>query len=292
MSPRRYASKNWPLVGLECAGVVFLAGLLSLNFNPFLSWYGADRLDWRSVWWLSISQTLTGAGLLLSPLALLACLAGLVSRCVHGRWWPYVAAAVAVVAVVLWVSPTGFTRTLTAHFEWNATDGFQIFRLQQKDGAAQDVSNKAWTWMVAAQIEPLLQDYFRANNWQKMNGDEDVVVTRILPIAHPVALGSGETLQDPDETPLMEAANRGDVTAAQKLLAGGAEVNARDQGEQTALIYACRSANANPALVKVLLAAGADVNVRSRTGYTALLWAQTRNNAEIVRLLRRANARP
>jgi len=113
----------------------------------------------------------------------------------------------------------------------------------------------------------------------------------------------GETLEDPDETDLMRAAARGDLKTVQQLLsaATGANVNAGvnalninalDQSGQTALILACRNPKANPDVVKALLAAGADVNLRSRAGYTPLTWAQVHNNAEIIRLLRRAEGRP
>ena len=73
--------------------------------------------------------------------------------------------------------------------------------------------------IVGIQIQPLLRGYFKLNDWQKMNGDIGVKVVRILPIAWPVALGSGgETLEDPDETDLMRAAAREDSKAVQQLL--------------------------------------------------------------------------
>jgi ankyrin repeat protein len=150
----------------------------------------------------------------------------------------------------------------------------------------------------------LLRGYFRLNDFQKMNGDIGIKVVRIIPIAWPIELGSGgETLEDPDETDLMRAAAREDLKAVQQLLsaARGANlnagvnaqnINALDQSGQTALILACRNPKTNPDVVKALLAAGADVNLRSRAGYTPLTWAQVRNNAEVIRLLRRAGGRP
>jgi ankyrin repeat protein len=114
-------------------------------------------------------------------------------------------------------------------------------------------------------------------------------------MAWPVALGSGgETLEDPDETDLMRAAGHDDLKSVQQLLAAESKpnVNALDQSGQTALILACQHPKADPGVVKALLAAGADLNLRSRTGYTALTWAQARNNAEVMRLLRRAGGRP
>jgi ankyrin repeat protein len=91
----------------------------------------------------------------------------------------------------------------------------------------------------------------------------------------------------------MRAASQEDLKAVQQLLsaATAANVNALDQGGQTALILACQNPKANPDVVKALLAAGADVNLRSRNGYTALTWAHARNNSEVSRLLRRAGGR-
>jgi len=287
---------NWPLIGLEAGAVLFVVGLLALDLNPFVRWYGVDFLDSRVSWWNAAGETLAGAGLLIASLAVIGCVAAIVSRCFRRSPWPYIVGALLVAGTVLWIAPTGLTRNLTAHFEWNAIDGFQVFRLQAGDDSAgswRESANRLWQEIVAIQIEPILQNYFKANDWQKMNGDEDIIVVRIVPVARPVAIGSGgETLEVPDETPLMQAATEGDTSTAQRLLSAGAAVNTRDQNGQTALIYACRSPKASPALVKLLLTAGADVNVRSRNGYTALLWAQTRNNGEITRLLRRAGARP
>jgi len=58
------------------------------------------------------------------------------------------------------------------------------------------------------------------------------------------------------------------------------------------LILACESPKPSLDVVKALLAANANVNLRSRNGYTALTWALARNNREIIRLLRKAGAKP
>jgi ankyrin repeat protein len=157
------------------------------------------------------------------------------------------------------------------------------------------VGGSALRSIVEVEIQPLLHNYFKLNDWQKMNGDVSVKVTKIIPIAWPVALGSGgDTLEDPDETPLMRAAVQGDLKTVQQLLSGttSAAVNALDQGGQSALILACQNPRTRPDLVKALIAAGANVNLRSRNGYTALTWALARNNNEVSRLLRRAGGRP
>ena len=241
---------------------------------------------------------LTGAGLLTGALALLGSLAVIVSRFAGRRSWPYVVAALIVCCAVVWVSPSGFIRDLDSHFEWNTADGFTVFRLQTWDqaaGAWRPIENSALLWMVEIQLQPLLRAYFKLNDWPKMNGDVNVRVARIIPIAWPVALGSGgETLEDPDQTTLMRAAVQGDLTTVKLLLTGATStsVNSLDQGGQSALILACQNPKTNPEVVKALLASGANVNLRSRNGYTALTWAMARNNTEVSRVLRRAGGRP
>jgi hypothetical protein len=198
----------------------------------------------------------------------------------------------------VWIISAGHTRHLNADFEWDAGGGFSEFRLQELDeatGTLRPASNVLWQSIVKIQIQPLLRGYFKLNDWQKMNGHVGVAVIRILPVAWPIALGSGgEALEDPDETALMRAAAQEDLKTVQQLLSGAAhaEVNALDQGGQTALILACQNSQANPEVIKALLASGADVNLRSRNGYAALTWALARNNTAVVRLLRRAGGKP
>ncbi len=277
--------------------MLFAGGLTLLYLNPFWHFDEAGFLDWRVHWWNAAGETITSAGLLIEALAVIGLLAVIVSRYVDWRSWPYLVSALLIVCALVWVIPAGFIRNLDAHFEWDAADGFSVFRLQTWDEAAgiwRPAGSSALQYAVEIQIQPLLRGYFKMNDWQKMNGDISVKVVRMIPMAWPVALGGGgETLEDPDETALMRAAAQGDLKTAQQLLssAAGASVNALDQGGQSALILACQNPKTKPEMVKALLAAGASVNLRSRNGYTALTWAIARNNSEITRLLRHAGGR-
>jgi hypothetical protein len=290
---------SWAVTGLEAGAVLFAGGLTLLYLNPFWHFDEAGFLDWRVHWWNAAGEVLIAAGLLTEALALLGSLAVILSRAAGRRSWPYTLAALLVFCAVVWLIPSGFIRDLDAHFEWNTADGFAVFRLQAWDNASgnwRPVENSALRWIVEIQLQPLLRSYFRLNDWPKMNGDVNLKVARIIPIAWPVALGSGgETLEDPDETALMRAAVQGDLKSVRQLLAeatSAASVNSLDQGGQSALILACQNPQTNSEVVKALLAAGANVNLRSRNGYTALTWANTRNNTEVSRLLRRAGGRP
>ncbi|MGA7927742.1 MAG: ankyrin repeat domain-containing protein [Candidatus Sulfotelmatobacter sp.] len=295
---RRIRPTTWAVAAVEAGAVLFITGLALLYGNPFWHFDERNFLDWRAPWWNTACEVLIAAGLLTEALALVGSAALIVSRCFSRRSWPYLVAALLVGGVVVWISPAGFTRTLDAHFEWNSADGFNAFRLQVWDEGAgiwRPAGNSVWQSIVEIQIQPLLRGYFKMNDWQKMNGDIGVNVVRIIPAAWPIGLGSGgETLEDPDQTPLMRAAARGDLKAVQQLLSAAtrADLNALDQTGQTALILACQNPKAHPDVVKALLAAGADVNLRSRNSYTALTWALARNNVEVSRLLRRAGGRP
>lgn len=289
---------TWAVYGLEAGALLFIAGLALLYFNPFWHFDDGGFLDRRVHWWNAAGQILIAVGLFTEALALVASAAVVVSRFSGRRSWPYIVAALLTLSAVLWISPGGFIRDLNAHFEWNSADGFNVFRLQSSDdggGTWHLLGNQLWQSTVGVQIQPLLRGYFELNDWKKMNGDLGIGVVKIIPVAWPIELGSGgETLEDPDETDLMRAAAHEDLKAVQQLLSapGNMNVNALDQTGQTALIIACQKPKANPDVVKALLAAGADANLRSRTGYTALTWALNRNNAEVVRLLRRAGGRP
>jgi len=288
---------RWALTGLEAGAVLFLAGLAVLYFNPFWHFDEGGFLDRRAHWWNTAGEILAAVGLLTEALSLVGSVALLVSRFSGRRSWPYVVAALLVLAAVVWVAPAGFTRNLDVHFEWNSADGFDVFRLQERDESGANwraAGSPIWQSIVETQVQPLLKNYFKLNDWQKMNGDVPIKVVRIIPIAWPLDLGSGgETLEDPDETDLMLAAAQEDLKAAQRLLSteSSAEVNALDQTGQTALILACQNPKANPDVVKALIAAGADVSLRGRNGYTALTWALARNNGEVTRLLRRAGGK-
>jgi ankyrin repeat protein len=83
-------------------------------------------------------------------------------------------------------------------------------------------------------------------------------------------------------TPLMYAASIGSPEALKMLLDAGADVNAKNGLDVTALIYGAF----DPAKTRLLIAAGADVNARSKVGRTPLIVAAAHpGSAEVVTLL-------
>jgi cytohesin len=98
------------------------------------------------------------------------------------------------------------------------------------------------------------------------------------------------------KTPLMEAVDEPDQffdatreAVVQALVAGGADVAARDSGGWTALHFAGR---ADVRAVELLLAAGADPLVTADDGTTPLHTAAEHNNVETARALIAAGAAP
>ncbi|MGB7503674.1 MAG: ankyrin repeat domain-containing protein [Azonexus sp.] len=67
---------------------------------------------------------------------------------------------------------------------------------------------------------------------------------------------------------LIEVVRAGDVAAAQRLFAEGADVNARDEAGATLLMLASHAGDLP--MAKALLEAGADVNASDALGWTAL----------------------
>lgn len=92
------------------------------------------------------------------------------------------------------------------------------------------------------------------------------------------------------ETPLMEAARRGNLATVQALLAAGAEVNAREtNGGQDALMWALAQRHANVAAE--LVRHGADVHASSQAGFTPLMFAAQQGDAASARILLKAGAK-
>src|SRR5215216_1232927 len=103
-------------------------------------------------------------------------------------------------------------------------------------------------------------------------------------------------INQPDQdgyTPLMRAAERGQVNAVRALLKRGAEVDARHPAGITALMFAARKGCLQ--VVKLLLAAGADPNVSVATPdvgeVNPLIWGILSRNKEVVKTLLKAGAK-
>jgi ankyrin repeat protein len=84
---------------------------------------------------------------------------------------------------------------------------------------------------------------------------------------------------------LLAAAYGNDVATAERLIAAGADVNAKDHSEQSAYLIATSEVGDDPRLLEATLAAGADVNAHDSYDGTGLIRAAERGNHRIIRRL-------
>jgi ankyrin repeat protein len=86
-------------------------------------------------------------------------------------------------------------------------------------------------------------------------------------------------------TPFSHAAVQGDAAQIRKLIAQGADVNARDKDGLTPLMRAAREGRTE--IARALVEAGADMNVRdcASAGWTPLMHAIHKNQNDLARLL-------
>ncbi|MBI4823896.1 MAG: ankyrin repeat domain-containing protein [Nitrospirae bacterium] len=82
---------------------------------------------------------------------------------------------------------------------------------------------------------------------------------------------------------LRRAAEKGDINKVKSLLQHGADVNAKDNNGNTALMYA--AVGGHTEIVQTLLNKGANVNAKNNFGNTALIYAVKNGRTEIVSLL-------
>lgn len=93
-----------------------------------------------------------------------------------------------------------------------------------------------------------------------------------------------------DMTPLISAAAVGQNEAAMLLIQAGANVNAVDMNNSSALLWATQRCG-NADLVRALIKAGADVNVQARGSATPMMMATVMNCAENQKILKEAGAK-
>lgn len=110
-----------------------------------------------------------------------------------------------------------------------------------------------------------------------------------------IAQGANVNARDHGQTPLMRAAQNGHIRVMEVLLEHGADVNAQDDDGRTALMIAAGASD--PVMVRLLLDRGAKLDIKDHDGFTAWTGSEIaggdddRDYLETRRLLRRAGAR-
>ncbi len=100
---------------------------------------------------------------------------------------------------------------------------------------------------------------------------------------------SRQTSRTPETDALLRAARTGHADTVKTLLASSsADVNARDERDNTALMEAARQGHDD--VVQALLVNKADVQAKNSEGKTALMLAAEGGHAKTVQLLKQAGA--
>ena len=100
-----------------------------------------------------------------------------------------------------------------------------------------------------------------------------------------IAVGADVNAKANDgKTALMLAAMNNSSDMAKLLIDAGADIEAKDKYSETALMKAAAQRNSTD-VARLLIAAGADVNAKDNNGGTALMSAAVFNAADVVRLL-------
>ena len=111
-------------------------------------------------------------------------------------------------------------------------------------------------------------------------------MTVVAALAASVPVGCGDDARERDvDRELLAAAYRNDVAAARDLIEAGADVNAKDDSEQSPYLIATSEVGDDPRLLELTLAAGADVDAKDSFNGTGLIRAAERGHGTIVKRL-------
>lgn len=153
--------------------------------------------------------------------------------------------------------------------------------------AAQSGRADVVRWLIDQGADPCARDCQGQtplhNAAASYTGDGDAVAGELLSYYR-----SPDVTDDHRRTPLHAACRRGDIKLAMRLIAAGADVNARDDLGQTPLYKVGYQDKAE--LVEMLARAGADLGVRDNEGHTALSTLTARHSPRTVAALRRLGA--
>jgi hypothetical protein len=99
----------------------------------------------------------------------------------------------------------------------------------------------------------------------------------------------GKTQQTRLNNMLIEAAKEGRIVRIERLLKAGANVNAKDREDRTALMWAASEGKTKSC--KILIDKGADMNARDRNKWNVLMHAKANRKYDTAEYLLKAGAR-
>jgi len=180
-------------------------------------------------------------------------------------------------------------------FEWNSEAGFTHISCGPRNRL--NGIQRFYASIIEWQAKPWFSRELRKAKWTSAGGVWAVHTFPFPPIVTGVNFNFHGKLIDPQITPLMQAAASNNLQLVKLVLASGADVNAKDQRNWTALMHACMKKGTSGQIIQTLIGEGAEVNAKDSVGRTALIWAtwncgtdETAN--EKVRLLLEAKADP
>jgi ankyrin repeat protein len=121
-----------------------------------------------------------------------------------------------------------------------------------------------------------------------MNLSETALETELETTEDGMSLGGAVLVPTEESLNLRTVAGLGDLKTFKMMLEAGANPNARDMGQNTAILMAAYHSQRE--MVRRLLDLGVDVNVLGSIGYTPIGVAAKRNDSEIVKMLIGAKA--
>ncbi len=139
---------------------------------------------------------------------------------------------------------------------------------------------------IEAEVEPFFRGYLLGSTLPLLRAakTDDLSTMRALLAKGSDVNTKSDVSSDWGKTSLMEASIRGFIDVVKALLDAHADVNARDDYGETALMFAAGKGHA------LLLKAGAAVSAQTRTGTTPLILASKRGYLAVVRTLLEAGA--
>ncbi|CDK30214.1 ankyrin repeat domain-containing protein [Candidatus Babela massiliensis] len=131
--------------------------------------------------------------------------------------------------------------------------------------------------------EDLNKNLFNILNKETISKEDFKVAVKLI-----LAGADVDTKNNEDNTALMLASIYGYKEIVEILIKAGADVNTKNYYGYTALIES--SSNGHKEIVEMLIKAGTNVDAKNNDGYTALMWASKNGYKEIVELLIKAGA--